>query len=268
MNSLGSKLTIFMLLVIALLQSLFLMQVLGSPILQQYSLLISFTPIIFSVIIRWTLACLLWVESGNLQEFHVDRFTVYLFIFSSIVRIRSGMPGELVFAILIALSGVFVFILLILRKLKICETNLNWTSRGLGIGVLSTVLLFVLELLIRPIWTAMPLIGNSLISTTVGLMATIFDTAPLEEIVFRGFLWGYLRRFGWTESKIFFVQGILFWLCHLSRSIITPFSFFIGLPLLVFVTGKLVMKSKQLFPSILSHSIVNMLSKGLNLASI
>jgi membrane protease YdiL (CAAX protease family) len=267
MNSSGFRLTALMIAGVLFLQFLFLLQELGIIFIYSDSLVVTYIPIIFTTIMYLVLAVLIWMESANLQEFHIDRFTIFLFIFSSIIQIRSGIRGELVFVVLMVLSGISMFILLVLRKPPVHETNLSWTNRGIVAGLLVIVFLFIIEFLIRPPWTTMPLIGNSVLSTTIGLMATIFTAAPLEEMLFRGFLWGYLRRFGWTESKIFFVQGILFWLCHFSRLIVTPFVFFIGIPLMVFVTGKLVMKSKQLFPSILSHSIINMLSKGLNLAS-
>lgn len=79
---------------------------------------------------------------------------------------------------------------------------------------------------------------------------------PVEEILFRGFLWGYFRRRGWEEGRVFWVQGILFWILHWDR-LMTPLVFFLGIPVIVLAASGLTLRSKQVFPAILSHLITN-----------
>jgi membrane protease YdiL (CAAX protease family) len=91
--------------------------------------------------------------------------------------------------------------------------------------------------------------------------------ALLEELLFRGFFWGYLRRQISEEGKIYWIQFILFWFVHLRRVVTAPFTFFIAIPLLAMLSSQLTLRSRQIFPAVLSHTVINILSTLLNLAA-
>jgi len=78
-----------------------------------------------------------------------------------------------------------------------------------------------------------------------------------EEPLFRGFLWGYLRKLGWSENKILLSQAGLFAFAHVELLLAGwPISFaltFVGGVLL----GWLVMRSRSISVSILSHGFAN-----------
>ena len=80
--------------------------------------------------------------------------------------------------------------------------------------------------------------------------------AIMEELAFRGVLWGYLRGIGWKESKIFWAQAILFWLTHIWQ-IFNPITFFITIPIGTIIFSLLTRYSRQVFPSIIAHTIMN-----------
>jgi membrane protease YdiL (CAAX protease family) len=79
-----------------------------------------------------------------------------------------------------------------------------------------------------------------------------------EEFIFRGFLWGYLIRFGMTEWKLIVLQGIAFWFIHLG-SITNPSAFFIVIPISTVLFSYLRKSSNSLFPPIIAHLLLNTL---------
>ena len=83
--------------------------------------------------------------------------------------------------------------------------------------------------------------------------------ALIEETLFRGVLWGYLRGLNWKENKIIWTQGILFWMAHLNE-ISNPVTFFIAVPIGTIVFSLLARHSKQVLPSIIAHTVMNTLS--------
>jgi len=56
-------------------------------------------------------------------------------------------------------------------------------------------------------------------------MAQLCNAATLEEPLFRGFLWGYLRLQGWNEKWIWLFQALLFWVGHIYYLGVASYSF-------------------------------------------
>lgn len=100
----------------------------------------------------------------------------------------------------------------------------------------------------------------SLSSFLYALFREVFYVALSEEILFRGLLGGYFeRRFGFMKGNT--VQVFIFLLPHLlllyvsvSFSVVVVVQFFAG-----WIFGWLRLRSGSIFPSWLSHSIVNVL---------
>jgi membrane protease YdiL (CAAX protease family) len=204
------------------------------------------------------IAILIWFEINNLQEFHLEQGTLFIFILSSLFRTRLGIKGENYFLIVIALAGLSVFLAFVLHRSKIPRSFLKWALGGVFWGLISLIPIVLVESLELQIWLNRSLLSNSIILIVIRMVIYQFFLGTImEEILFRGFLWGYLRRLGWVENKIFWGQGILFWLSHFSRIIIAPLTFFFTIPILTFVSSKLTKHSRQVFPSIISHTIIN-----------
>ena len=198
------------------------------------------------------------------EEFNIDKFTIITLILFSFLRLISGNSY---FLILIGLASVLVIVTFIVKKPKILRTNLRWTLLGIVISIVALVLLTQFELLLRHKWIATPLLQNSLAITAIIHIEQELSFISLpEEILFRGFIWGYLRREGWGENKTIWAQGILFWLIHFGK-LVTPFTFFVAIPIQTLISSQLTKRSKQVFPAILSHTIINSISAILNLAT-
>lgn len=214
------------------------------------------------------LAVLIILERDNLSEFNIDSFTIYIFIFASFFRVREGVIGENISLLLIAIAGAVVAILLFRYKVIIQKTNFQWALRGIGTGLLIIILSFCLNLILPTSQIDVMILKDSVVFTSIKAMFFVFPNVIMEEILFRGFLWGYLRKANWNDNKIAWFQGILFWALHSSRSIVTPISFLVIIPLLTFGVTKLLLKSQQTYPSILTHAIVNIIGKLFYLALI
>lgn len=216
---------------------------------------------VYVVLMYVGFSVLIYIEAVNLDEFHFDRFTLVTFILGSVIRPRSGLPGESVFFVLIGLSGALVIFTLVLKKPGVPITKIKWVIAGIVISSVAAVLLTLLEFSSQGNWGY---VSNSRIGTVLGLIVRELPSAPIiEEILVRGFLWGYLKRMSISDNRIFWIQAAVFWLFHVGK-VFTPFTFFITIPLFTILYSLLTLRSKQLFPSIISHLLVNILSIMLN----
>lgn len=221
----------------------------------------------YATLMYLVLAVLIGLEAKNLKEFNIDRFALATFILGSFIRRRFGLPGEESFLILIGLAGAIVIATFVVKKPSVPRTNIKWVLVGILISAVLLILIFLLELLLREAWAVMPLFRGNLSATVISeIVKELSFGALIEEILIRGFLWGYLRREGWDEKKISWAQGLLFWFLHVSR-VVTPFSFFIVIPLITILFTKLTMHTKQVYPAIVSHIVINVLSSMLNLST-
>ena len=243
-----------------LLQTIFFLNNLNVSIPFAYGAVVAQFSSIYTAAFHLAIATLLVLERDRLEEFNIDRFTLYIFIFGSFLRIRSDVFDETISLILIALSGGVLIVLLFLRKLKTSEASIQLACIGISIGLLLSIITIFVEILVLRKPPEILLINNSFTITAIKTMLYVFPSVAAEEILFRGFIWGYLKKLDWKENKIAWFQGALFWMAHFSR-IFTPYSFFITLPLLTITSTKLAMKSKQTYPSILSHAVLNILGK-------
>jgi hypothetical protein len=203
------------------------------------------------------ISILIWLERKNLDDFNLDRLALLILVLSSVVRSRSGIENEGFFLLIIGAAGLLVLISAILNGSKIPKTNFRWVAIGLFVACLSVIpIIFIESFQVQSI-------PNS-VSRSYGVFwdmirRVIYDlsfTAPIEEILFRGFIWGYLRKLKWEVNKVFLVQGALFWFLHIG-GMRSPVAFFISIPIITYVTSELTRRSHQVSPSIIAHLIIN-----------
>lgn len=85
--------------------------------------------------------------------------------------------------------------------------------------------------------------------------------AVTEEPVFRGFLWGYLRKTGWRDVWIWLFQAALFTLAHLYYVKSAPLMFWFSVPVGGLALGWLAWRSRTITTSMTAHGVVNGLSR-------
>lgn len=203
------------------------------------------------------IALVILLERKNLKEFNLDQLALFVLIFSSIFRRRLGVENELFHLLIIGAAGLVILICTILNLRQIPKTNSRWLIIGLFAGYIVLVPIAFIESFqpsgiadqdletLGPFW-----------DTIRRLIYNLSFNAPIEEILFRGFLWGYLRKLKWSENKIFWTQGTLFWLIHLG-AIGSPLTFFLSIPIGTYIMSELTKRSGQVSPSIFFHLVVN-----------
>jgi membrane protease YdiL (CAAX protease family) len=207
------------------------------------------------------IAILTWVEINNLEEFHLENFSLITFVISSIFRTRYRVPGEGYFLVAIGLSGFLVVLALILNRSKIPRTKFKWALVGIVLGCVAGVLLANIEPFQFQTPISNSVFSNGVFTGTLRQVVNVFSfTSPIEEIVFRGFLWGYLGRLGLGKSKVIWIQGIVFWLMHIYKVFSTPLTLVIAVTILTIISTILVVRSKQIFPALMSHALINIIA--------
>jgi membrane protease YdiL (CAAX protease family) len=88
-------------------------------------------------------------------------------------------------------------------------------------------------------------------------VAQLSNAAIAEEPLFRGFLWGYLRKWNWSDRWICLFQAGIFTLGHLYYIHQYPLSFWVIVPLSGLILGLLVWKSRSIGTSMITHGLLN-----------
>lgn len=218
-----------------------------------------------TVIVYLVISILMLIENRNLQEFNIDRLSIFILILSSFFRRRLGIENEWYFLFIIGLAGVLLFVSLVLNWRRLPKTNFKWLTISIITALIILIPITLIEFLQKIIFIQ---VNEYNAPSKYGLLLDILQktiynlsfNAPIEEILFRAFLWGYLKKMKWDSTKIFLTQGGLFWVSHIGKIVESPLTFFISIPILTYTVSKLAKESQQISPSIISHLIVNTLS--------
>jgi len=139
----------------------------------------------------------------------------------------------------------------------IIEYSCQQNARGLFIGFITGVCvgLFLGVLLnLQQSTVKYPITGIEILTL---VMYQLSNAAVAEEPLFRGFLWGHLRKRGMLDSHILIIQAGLFWISHFYYFGVYSISFWIIVPIGGFVTGLVVWKTRSIGASMLTHGLVN-----------
>jgi len=209
------------------------------------------------------IALMIVVSRHRLGSHHVDLPAVLGFIvFGTLLRTSAEAHG---LQVLVAYAPFVVAAAWLVYKLR--SARITWgppawslAARLLG-GLLCGLTLAGLSVWLVaiargsiPAWTVIR-------SFAVGPLVVAFvhfmgHSAILEEPVFRGFLWGYLRDRGVNERWALLLQAGLFVMAH-ARLIGRSTSFWITVPAAALAFGWLAWKSRSITPSLIAHAIYN-----------
>jgi membrane protease YdiL (CAAX protease family) len=214
--------------------------------------------------IDYCIATLLIINARNEKEsFGIDRVFLFFYIFSTLARRRLGYSGETYALITIGILGLFILIDFIRGWKAIPKGKINWILLSITLSIVLGQLIIWLYQLINN--HPLSIMSFSTKEKFLAIRYSIFYlsfSVPTEELIFRGFLWGYLLRLGIKERYAFIIQFVLFWFAHiyslfLSGSDIT--GFFIYIPIAVLFLSLLRYYSKSITPPLIAHLIIDTL---------
>lgn len=199
------------------------------------------------------------IERENLASWNLDRLALLILALAAFIRVKLHIPHETIYQNLIKLLGLALLGVCIISWKKIPQTSTRWTIIGILACVFVIPIAFIESTLVEKYATSNVLYQTKFVGHTItSLIYQLSFVAPFEEIVIRGVLWGQLRKWNIADSRIIWIQGILFWLLHISE-LATPITFFLSLPAAILIYSLLVKYSKQVFPSIVAHTLLNIL---------
>lgn len=223
------------------------------------------------------MAILIWWEKDRLADFHIDGLAIAIIILFKPIQtiildfwgfrqlfLAFPNPGSLIlWAIALGLALALLVSHSTIPKPQVI--SLGWFGIGTLAGIVIAIALgFPMSFQIPP----------SQINVAIGYktqllqaLTPVFPSFPYqlgyaavsEEPLFRGFLWGYLRKAGWRDVWIFLFQAGLFWLSHIYYLNRAPISFWIIVPVGAVVFGLMAWRSHSICTSMAAHASVNAL---------
>lgn len=201
-------------------------------------------------------AALIFWERDRFEQFHIDRWALGIYILTPLLLVPVGQH--------VFLSGVHVASVVVLgTALLLTRTKLPERRRAtllwLGAAVLLGIALGVFNgYCIR--WqddNAPRTIAGSFFPLPRLFLVQLTRAASLEEPLFRGFLWGYLRLAGWKEGWIWLFQTGLFLLGHIYYFGRHSFSFWLIVPVGGLVIGWIAWRARSIGAGMIVHGFGN-----------
>ncbi len=231
----------------------------------------------FEISTYFLVAVFLVLESQSLRDYNSPPLalwiiilfkpmeTIYLAAWSEL-NSPLALPKPLSFIFWVIALGLFIFFRSqLFKKGAIRWYDLKWALIGLGVGLATALLLAYPSSFEGPIFD--PRYKFEILRDAPRSLANIpyqFGYAAVsEEPVFRGFLWGYLRKIGWRDVWIWIFQAALFMLGHLYYLKSMPISFWLVVPVGGLTLGWLAWRSRSIATSTMAHGVVNGLSRTL-----
>ncbi len=216
---------------------------------------------------------LVWWERARLADFHIDTLAIAIIIIAKpietliLTTFGSGpgtfplaFPGIPALVIWFAAIGLFLALLRQRPRLPgIQKKALGWFVVGMLVGTVTAFLLaYPMSLQMgsseRPASLPPPDLQILLVQ---GFIYQLGYAAVSEEPLFRGFLWGYLRKAKWRDGWIWLFQAGLFWLGHIYYFGKLPISFWLVAPAGGLILGWLAWRSRSITTSLAAHAAVN-----------
>ncbi len=209
----------------------------------------------------------LW-EYDNLSDFHIETSALALIIFlrpvQTLILNYWGVDSPLAFpnpfGLMLSAISIGLFIALWRkgwRLTPVSRATLGWLIVGLFAGIFVSVLenlkLFSSSLSHVHSFRIAPV----LVPTSLNLLYHLSFAPINEEPLFRGFLWGYLRRRQWNETWIWLLQGGLFTIAHVYFASQYPVIFWIFIPFSGLLLGWLAWRARTIAPGMLAHALIN-----------
>ena len=214
-------------------------------------------------------AFLIWWERERLAEFHIDSlalaFIILLRPLQTLIlgywRVETPLafPKPLGLSLWAISIGLFVSLRISgFRPARLSTRTSAWLAAGLAAGVCISAA-ENLGAFLSAIKDPARGTGEShlLVSSSLTLLYHLGFAPINEEPLFRGFLWGFLRRRGWKEGWILPFQAALFGFAHVYFASQYPLRFWLFIPFSGILFGLFAWRSRSIAPAMLAHGLIN-----------
>lgn len=189
------------------------------------------------------------LNRDQLQRMNVDRFYVVLLIISGLIKLYAY---PYLYNILAVIALIYAVYILFNSKVKFGVIDFNGLRMMLLIvGVLAGIQ-FCNSGLDGEIKISLP--SSELLDQ---FLLRIIPGSIYEEAMYRGVLYMFLMDVGVSKSKALYIQAFLFSFKHIGSLLVSPFFFWVILPILSLGYGYIAMRSKSLTPSTIVHLLSN-----------
>ena len=196
----------------------------------------------FSIATYLITAVLIWWEREHLRDFWIDLAAAITFLFQ----------------IFYFPIGIGLFVAMKRHRARFPSTPANvwrWALLGSVLAIVCNI--FTASWGIEPPSSRGPQLA-SFSFLLPALFTQMTSAAVFEEPLFRGFLWGYLRRVRWKDGWIWLFQALLFTLGHIYYlQTEAPGPWFVRILLTSLVIGFIAWRAKSIFASLVTHGMFN-----------
>lgn len=198
---------------------------------------------------------LVWANKDDLKSYNIDSASFNILLFGGFILVLQ--LSEELFKMILLMTLLFFYWAKSKNLLYTTNEGSKYSFHFLAI------LIFVIGLAWLPVLLYSVQPRTSL--QNIDLLAAFFQAYPggviFEEYLFRSFLWGTLRKLGFKEMSILFIQASLFWASHHRFLLLdNTYFFWIPLPIFTLILGLLVLKTKSLKFSAIAHFLFNFTS--------
>lgn len=211
-----------------------------------------------------------WLERARLSDYYIDGLVVWLIVLfkplQTLILAYWGYADSLAFpqwpSLIIWMAAASLIVALAWKdrgRFRVVRQSVWWFGWGLGVGAVMVVILsYPMSLQVTDA-DVPEAVGLFSLLRPMSFLYQIGYAAVSEEPLFRGILWGMLRKVGWHNTLIWLVQAALFVLGHVFYFGVFPMSFWIVVPVGSLILGGLAWRSRTIASSIGAHAISNAL---------
>jgi membrane protease YdiL (CAAX protease family) len=216
---------------------------------------------IYTIVTYLLTAILIWLEREALSDFHIGKLALIIFILSKpyqlLLQLLGFAPSSLITILVLVPIAIRLFWSLRKDDKLVLEYKAN-LSRWVLISTIIGIVLGVFSGYMLILQGGRGDKQLSLLLVIVIPTIQLTNAAVNEEPLFRGFLWGFLRKKGLRDIWIWMIQAGLFWLGHIGYlgRVDQPISFWIAL-IMGLIFGLIAWRARDIAPSMITHALVN-----------
>lgn len=206
-------------------------------------------------------AILIILKRDSLSDYHIGFYTITIFMIAPVAELLSEylefntVQPDLWFRI--GISICFLIVLFFYRpklRKRSVKNALLWLLIAVIVGICLGVFFGkILNIQGGGISDYRP----SVLIITRSFFIQLGNAATIEEPLFRGFLWGLLKKLNWKDYWIWLFQAVLFWLGHIFDLGVLNYSFWIIVPLGALILGLVAWRSRSIGTSMIVHGLSN-----------